>query len=1032
MAKITLSSIIGGFNLSALNSRLQQIQDELNNKVLYRNNPVGEPNMMYGDLDMNGYNIINANSVSIGDGDGNEVPQPSDDLPLPNGLFASAGTSEEYSRADHVHVGLQGDPGSDGVNGNSNALVYAYKRSNTGVPSDSPGNVTFDFTTGQISLPATDALANGWTKTVPAGTDQLYVRTASASSNTATDTIGTAEWAGAVALATNGTNGANGLNAATIYIYKRSATPVAPSLPSATATYTFATQVTTGLNNGWTTYIPDIVGGNYLWVSTATAASTGTTDTIASSEWAAAQIMAQKGDPGVDGASGGLSNAIVFAYKRSATVPTDNAGDVTYSFVSGAITVPGTDALANGWTKTIPAGDTPLYVITASATAYTATDTIAAAEWTSPVKYTQNGLNAMTVFIYNRETTNVAPTLPSASCTYDFTTKTLTGLNNGWTQEVPSAVGGDYLFVSTATASTDTTTDTIPNTEWATPILMVQSGVPGVNTATVYAYQRSASAPTLSPGDVTWTFASGAITTPATDALLNGWTKTIPAGTNPLYVTVATASNSAATDTIASVEWGTPVKLAENGTQGLNVANVYIYQRNSSSSAPTLPSASATYTFATGAISGLNNGWTSTIPSDAGGTNLWATTATASSTSTTDTILNTEWAAAQILAKNGTNGTNGTPGTNGQRGSVQVASAIGGSSWSDASAASAIAAAGYGSPVNLDIVTLYNTGAGYSETKFYDFGSWVTLSAYINGNLLVSGTVAASAISAGTMTGFVIQTATSGQRVVLDSSVNKLRAYNSGGTEIAWVGGTTGGTIYSDGSGTVLPAIGAVHNSSSTLLGALYGSNSVGNAVFGSTTSGYGLRGVASGSGIGLWAQSSSGAAAQFDGYVTMTAYSEASNKSMRTNNCIPVTDNTYNLGTLAARWMGITSATAVVVSSDMRLKTDIKESDLGLSFINKLRPVSYKLIEGKKEIVDGPNPSVKTVAGTRTHYGLIAQEVKSALDEAGVDDAAFWLLTNKNDANSMQALRYEELIGPLIKAVQELSAKVKALEVKQ
>lgn len=102
-----------------------------------------------------------------------------------------------------------------------------------------------------------------------------------------------------------------------------------------------------------------------------------------------------------------------------------------------------------------------------------------------------------------------------------------------------------------------------------------------------------------------------------------------------------------------------------NGTNGLNVATAFIYQRTSSTAAPALPSVSTTYTFATGALTGLNNGWTSTIPTfTAGNIYLWISFATASSTATTDTIGNTEWAAAQRLATDGTNGVNGLDGYN--------------------------------------------------------------------------------------------------------------------------------------------------------------------------------------------------------------------------------------------------------------------------------------------------------------------------------------------------------------------------------
>jgi hypothetical protein len=90
--------------------------------------------------------------------------------------------------------------------------------------------------------------------------------------------------------------------------------------------------------------------------------------------------------------------------------------------------------------------------------------------------------------------------------------------------------------------------------------------------------------------------------------------------------------------------------------------------------------------------------------------------------------------------------------------------------------------------------------------------------------------------------------------------------------------------------------------------------------------------------------------------------------------------------------------------------------------FINNLNPVKYKFIEGGTEVIEG---DIVSIPGSRTHYGLIAQEVKEALQEAGVSDFGGWV--EKED--STQALRYEEFISPLIKAVQELSARVKALE---
>lgn len=59
MAKITLASTAGGYNLAQINTNQQLIADELNGKVLYRDNPTGEPNQMNNNLDMNSNRILN-------------------------------------------------------------------------------------------------------------------------------------------------------------------------------------------------------------------------------------------------------------------------------------------------------------------------------------------------------------------------------------------------------------------------------------------------------------------------------------------------------------------------------------------------------------------------------------------------------------------------------------------------------------------------------------------------------------------------------------------------------------------------------------------------------------------------------------------------------------------------------------------------------------------------------------------------------------------------------------------------------------
>ena len=66
MAKVTLSDITAGYaSAAALNASFNTIEDEFQNNVLYRNNPLGEPNQMENDLDLNGNDILNAGSMDV-------------------------------------------------------------------------------------------------------------------------------------------------------------------------------------------------------------------------------------------------------------------------------------------------------------------------------------------------------------------------------------------------------------------------------------------------------------------------------------------------------------------------------------------------------------------------------------------------------------------------------------------------------------------------------------------------------------------------------------------------------------------------------------------------------------------------------------------------------------------------------------------------------------------------------------------------------------------------------------------------------
>ena len=70
MTKIDLNTVSSGYlSQAALNANFTAIEDEFQNKVLYRDNPNGEPNSMQSNLDMNGYYVLNAGNTSLVDAD---------------------------------------------------------------------------------------------------------------------------------------------------------------------------------------------------------------------------------------------------------------------------------------------------------------------------------------------------------------------------------------------------------------------------------------------------------------------------------------------------------------------------------------------------------------------------------------------------------------------------------------------------------------------------------------------------------------------------------------------------------------------------------------------------------------------------------------------------------------------------------------------------------------------------------------------------------------------------------------------------
>ena len=130
------------------------------------------------------------------------------------------------------------------------------------------------------------------------------------------------------------------------------------------------------------------------------------------------------------------------------------------------------------------------------------------------------------------------------------------------------------------------------------------------------------------------------------------------------------------------------------------------------------------------------------------------------------------------------------------------------------------------------------------------------------------------------------------------------------------------------------------------------------------------------------------------------------------------------------------------VSHSDERLKEDISDITLGLDFINRLQPRDFNwkssYLDNQYSDDDEQGSKYKTLV-SNLQQGFIAQEVKTAVFEETGSNNAFGGLKigdiTENDksitseSDDFGRVDYEQFVAPLVKAVQQLSAKIDLLE---
>jgi len=149
-----------------------------------------------------------------------------------------------------------------------------------------------------------------------------------------------------------------------------------------------------------------------------------------------------------------------------------------------------------------------------------------------------------------------------------------------------------------------------------------------------------------------------------------------------------------------------------------------------------------------------------------------------------------------------------------------------------------------------------------------------------------------------------------------------------------------------------------------------------------------------------------------FVGFLAKPNAGNYTNGTALGNGAVLTASNSIVLGNRAISkiYANVTTITAI---SDRRQKKDIRVlgADLGLDFIEKLKPVSYSFNNGDET----------------ERYGFIAQDLEQALPvslhdtiERSEPEHGLALIERENDKDRTYRVSYGELFAPIVKAIQQ------------
>jgi hypothetical protein len=280
----------------------------------------------------------------------------------------------------------------------------------------------------------------------------------------------------------------------------------------------------------------------------------------------------------------------------------------------------------------------------------------------------------------------------------------------------------------------------------------------------------------------------------------------------------------------------------------------------------------------------------------------------------------------------------------------------------------------------------------------------------IDGGKITTNSINVNRLVAGTLTGFRIQTSSSGQRVVISESSNSISWWDSSGIERGRITGGSSLNIESSGNGIALQVdgVGTVFSVNGSGVALAPGRNFNSNLpVSGNITA----TGTVSSSGVTLGQSvTASNGGGTFGGTLSVGGTSSMTGLL------------TTNGGIRMLNFSGQTATTATIngtgfivrTTSSERYKQDINNLVIDYNDVINLQPKTFKRIEEVEEFGDDAS----------TYAGFIAEDL------AGTSLDQFVFYSHDEQGNLRpEGIQYEQLSAALIVAIKEQDSRLNALE---